>query len=588
MSVTTVIEAPGLARGALWELLWRRTLVPHWLGEGSALPTRVGRRLVLSDEAGPWRHGTLSALDWGSSFEASLGCAAGWVAADGTAVLTLTVTGDDSDSRLTVTETGPYADAYVVDIECFWGAVRERLHGLLAAIAKRRDSPRQAVVVIHGIGEQEPGRTLRALVDSGVVAEPDATSFVKPDRQSGSFELRSVTFQATEGRVRPTTDVFELYWAHQIRDTSLGQVLDWARRLALRRGVPRPLWPAWTLMWLVMGALAVVLLGRLAGLWKLPGWLAAGGLVVAGVVGLWRLVGRGVVIDVLGDAARYLSPRPANVEHRQEIRRSGVELVERLHADGRYDRIVILGHSLGSVIAYDVVTYAWIRLHGAHRRPGRTDFKPLVAVERAIAEPSDGDPRDLQHKAWLQTRRNTQPWLVTDLVTVGSPLTYAGFLMAPSRDEFAISQRDRVLPTCPPVTTADGKFRRCTFERGYDTGDAKAKPKTFVQFDHGAPFAVTRWTNLYFKVRFGGVSGDLVGGPVATQFGPWVRDVELASPVRGFSHTAYWRPVAATREHLDALHAALGMEAGQELLRLAAEMPAFMVAERVVAADEAD
>ncbi|MDN5767078.1 MAG: hypothetical protein L0H96_10525 [Humibacillus sp.] len=247
---------------------------------------------------------------------------------------------------------------------------------------------------------------------------------------------------------------------------------------------------------------------------------------------------------------------------------------------------MILGHSLGSVIAYDVVNYAWIRHYTSHLRPGRTSFKELVAVERAIADPAmAADPQDLQHQAWLQTRRNTQPWLVTDLVTVGSPLTYAGFLMATSRAEFRAAQLDRVLPMCPPVTSADGRFQRCTFERSYTTGDARAKPRTFVQFDHGAPFAATRWTNLYFRARWAGLSSDLVGGPVTGEFGDWVRDVELISPIRGFSHTWCWRP-ATSRTHLDALHDALVMDAGRELMRLAAEMPAFQVAERVLSSGE--
>lgn len=599
MVINAVIDAPGLAPGELWELLWRRTLVPRWLGDGSVVPIHIGRRLVLSDEAGTWRRGTLTSIVWGSTLQATLGPALGWQAQDGAATLTLFVTETPAGAQVRITETGPYAEARAADIECFWGAVRGRLENLLGLVAKRRDNPRQAVVVIHGIGEQEPGRTLRALVDSGVVAERDSASFVKPDRVSDSFELRTVTFQATEGRVRPTTDVYELYWAHLIRDTTLGQVADWARRLLLRRGVPRPLWPAWLLVWGLILGVAVVLLGQFAGVWDLPRWLAVGSVVVAIAATLWRIVGRGVVINVLGDAARYLSPRPANVAHRQAIRQSGIDLLERLHSDGRYDRIVILGHSLGSVIAYDLVTYAWLRHHASHRRPGRADFKPLVAVDRAIADPATaGDPQDLQHRAWLQIRRNTQPWLITDLVTVGSPLTYADFLMAPSRDEFRAAQRDRVLPTCPPVTSSDGRFQRCTFERSYHSGDARATSRTFVQFDHGAPFAVTRWTNLYFRVRWGGLSGDLVGGPVATQFSPgptppvgppplggWVRDVEMEAPVRRFAHTWYWRP-GASRAHLEALSSALAMDAGQELLRLATETPAFLVAERVTAAGD--
>lgn len=43
-----------------------------------------------------------------------------------------------------------------------------------------------------------------------------------------------------------------------------------------------------------------------------------------------------------------------------------------------------------------------------------------------------------------------RPWLVTDLVTLGSPLAHADFLMAASAEAFAKDKQDRILPTCPP------------------------------------------------------------------------------------------------------------------------------------------
>jgi hypothetical protein len=34
-------------------------------------------------------------------------------------------------------------------------------------------------------------------------------------------------------------------------------------------------------------------------------------------------------------------------------------MLEALHDKDEYDRIVIVGHSLGSVIGYDITTHAW-------------------------------------------------------------------------------------------------------------------------------------------------------------------------------------------------------------------------------------
>lgn len=122
---------------------------------------------MLSGQAGTWRRGTLTSITWGSTLEAELGPAHGWSAPDaGVGVLTLAVTANSAGAQLHITETGSYSEAHAADIGCFLGAARDRLESLLARVAKRRDNPRQAVVVIHGIGEQEPGRTLRSLVAS--------------------------------------------------------------------------------------------------------------------------------------------------------------------------------------------------------------------------------------------------------------------------------------------------------------------------------------------------------------------------------------------------------------------------------------
>jgi hypothetical protein len=56
----------------------------------------------------------------------------------------------------------------------------------------------------------------------------------------------------------------------------------------------------------------------------------------------------------------------------------------------------------------------------------------------------------LQHQAWRQLRRYTQPWLITDLITLGSPLTYADYLLENSLTSFRQAVVARILPTCPP------------------------------------------------------------------------------------------------------------------------------------------
>jgi hypothetical protein len=56
---------------------------------------------------------------------------------------------------------------------------------------------------------------------------------------------------------------------------------------------------------------------------------------------------------------------------------------------------------------------------------------------------------------------------------------------------------------------------------------------------HAAHFAVTQWTNIYYK-------NDWVGGPVAPEFGNGVRDIELVAEDKALrqvplsTHTKYW------------------------------------------------
>ena len=420
------------------------------------------------------------------------------------------------------------------EVERYWTGRLVRLGDLARRVNDRRRNVRQAVVVIHGIGEQQPGATLGSLVSSGVLSAEDEpqTLWIKPDYFSESFELRRATLKATQER--PSTEVFEFYWAHVIRDTTLGQVASWLQRLLLRWPVPAPILPWWLLTWVLVLVALGAAVASFFGV-ALASRIAYGSLLVAGATALLRLLGVPLAIHFIGDAARYLQARPANVAHRQAIREAGVALIERLHESGRYDRIVLLGHSLGSVIAYDIVTHAWTRHHGQHRRPGMASFKEVVALEKALATPiGAAAAQDLQHAAWRRQRANTQPWLVTDLVTVGSPLTYADFLIGDGAAAFAQAKRDRVLPTCPPVSELETKtgFHRVTFDAPYDDPLGRGS-RTFVQFHHAAPFAVTRWTNLYFSTRLLGIAGDLIGGPVVGHFGTWVHDVRTDVTVAG-------------------------------------------------------
>jgi hypothetical protein len=420
---------------------------------------------------------------------------------------------------------------------------------------------RQAVLLIHGIGEQRPMASLREFVDAVWVQDravqrpgPNAGAFwSKPYTLSENFELRRLT--TGENRAGHRTDFFEFYWAHLMHGTRLGHVLAWAATLMLRapRRVPADLRGAWALLW------GLVLLGAAGGLSfalarpHVPGWLS---LLLTGAV---LPAAYGVARNIIGDAARYLHVAPANVQRRHEIRSAGLQVLKSLHEQG-YERIVVVGHSLGAVIGYDILSHAWAAWHTEDTGEGVKNFEVTHALEHLAAEVEDGVPlamdelRTGQAACLDELRGNGTSWRVSDFVTLGSPLAHAAVLLAKDAQDLAQRFEQRELPTCPPAlersTVAGQAVRRFTYRDG--------ERRTLLH--QAAVFAPTRWTNLYFPARWI-VGGDLVGGPAAPVFGPGVLDVAVkTSAWRGLlGHTRYWAAARPGDTHLVALRRAIDL-----------------------------
>nr|WP_320116188.1 hypothetical protein [uncultured Desulfuromonas sp.] len=433
---------------------------------------------------------------------------------------------------------------------------------------------KQAVVVIHGIGEQVPMATLRTLVSS-VLKErknPDYPKFHnKPDHMSAGYEQRLLR-SLRMGR-RPTTDFYEFYWAQHMRDSKLTQVYCWIARLALRSPwqVPKALVPAYSALWI--GLIMIVCL-FLAGF---PGAEEGEALLNQGSLN-WSLLGS-VLLTILqaffsyfmlgyvADAARYLMPSPDNIEQRNKIRHEGLELLKNLHSSNRYSRIIIVGHSLGSVIGYDLIRLLWedFRIPQGH---GHVVNDKLAAFEDAFKDifssantASTGrkieDFQQIQYNLWraMRTPGLDTPWLITDFITIGSPMAHGLMLMAKNKKDFEARVQELEFPTCPPQVTLEGLYYKMNFE--FLENDRKIKISRMVPH-HGAPFACTRWANLYFKYRFG-VFGDLIGGPLRGTFGEGIKDIPVKSTLSAetpktwknyaayllsltlCSHTHYWK-----------------------------------------------
>ncbi len=516
------------------------------------------------------------------------------------------------------------------------------------------EATKQAVIIIHGIGEQRPMETLRSFVETawsqneklGPLAGRE--TWLVPDETTGSLELRRFT-TSYHGKVR--TDFYEIYWADLMEGTTARQVWTWISDLLMRwpKRVPKPVFNAWIMLWilsLVAGALflnsifgtaptwlpgdanvvlgvGVALIGLVALVWLaaiqkagVSGFVAAIALPLAigiliwwivppdwvrqNATGAWRLIPmalsaflaffiNNVLVPYLGDISRYVRAAPDTIASRKAIRERGLKLIEELHDCGRYRRIVFAAHSLGCIIAYDLISEYWARRGPNPKNPGGPGtLKALEAIDKYTAWTDDQstlqpplidleDFRKAQRDAFEALRSESHDWLISDFVTLGCPLTHAEFLMARDQGALTQSKRERLFPVAPPLPdnmSAAPKERSLLYAASEDRAEFEAAGARKVGKwypHHAAPFAVVRWTNIFDAPR-AIFFGDLVSGPVVNLFGPGIRDrpVTIRRPFlfgttwRLFTHTLYWDLPNARRtkslDHIEALREAIAFD----------------------------
>jgi hypothetical protein len=221
----------------------------------------------------------------------------------------------------------------------------------------------------------------------------------------------------------------------------------------------------------------------------------------------------------------------------------------------RYDRVVVIGAGLGSVVGYAAVHDCWARRAPDLQADLDLDTVPVrdlervrrrlsVAATRMRAEGGDEAPESVQGDVaalraeyrrrqaglagWLREDSDARRWLVTDLVTMGSPLAH---------DDVLVSRASRHgRDTCDRVGA--GELSTCPPPAGWERAGA------------AAAFAPVRWTNLWF-------AGDGMAGPVAGHLGAGVEDIDLGGarglPALGISdrHSRYWAPPASPDDDAD-------------------------------------
>src|SRR5258707_692240 len=222
-----------------------------------------------------------------------------------------------------------------------------------------------------------------------------------------------------------------------------------------------------------------------------------------------------------------------------------------------------------------IFCYFWAQREAARKiAESSPEFDALCALESAAAAVDRPNPTPAALDQYYAAQRRlrvalaarpatvapdpqTSPdprWLITDFLTLGSPLAHAEFLIAASAEDLARRKFERELPQSPPLREdLDPKvfqLARATHKLpvgpSFETSRLISFPPPSSphvwELHHAAPFAVVRWTNIYDSTSLV-FRGDVIGGPVANAFGPAIIDIDLKTlrrQSRSFTHTKSW------------------------------------------------
>ncbi len=456
--------------------------------------------------------------------------------------------------------------------------------------------------------------TLRSFIKVAAPQPEDSSKpwfYSRPDKaaDSGRFDQRRYLVRPKDQLVQ--TELYEYHWAHLMSGNKLSHMKPLVKSALFRWPRNLRIGVLWLLAWaLVLGAVAlgiylVVSTDRTLESADLDSLVA-----LIGATGVWgwvltQLLKRisGFAVGTLADFARYNDPSPENQKVRDDIRKGLIDLLEDLHNSSitrfdkatqsevtfpRYDRIIVATHSLGSIVAYDAISFLWARMNKQHAQPDAA--RPFASTKLVELEGLAGDLnlgnatveqyQAAQRGAWMEQRANGNPWRITDLVTFGNPMAQAHQLMAKSPEALREQICRLEVPSCPPqpdrhdmtgpkLTDPDGGWAWCkkTAEEqkaAHDAGEwhyfwtcSAGAPIA----SHAAPFALVRWTNIWYHA-------DLFGGPLQGLFGQGIRDVKavgdgLRSKIPVVAHTQYlnYTKKPSAGGATDSLRDALDLEA---------------------------
>ncbi|AKK28667.1 hypothetical protein [Mycobacterium sp. EPa45] len=399
---------------------------------------------------------------------------------------------------------------------------------------------RTAVVFVHGLLERRPMDVLDDFAKTVLTPEGGRWEYYpQPIEITDSYEARRYT--ATVG-----VDLYEYDWSFLMTSARYAGFIPALARMFLRRPrhVPDQLFGIWRAVLLTVLVPVAVLVGLfVVGGYFLhtgvAGWIigvATSVVVLTVALAVFRLLPRALTRSFLTtgfvNVARYFDIASESQAARRAVRGGLVDLLYTLQ-QGRYARVVVVGHGIGGYIAYDALTSLWAETHELRAVPG----PPLPSPIEPDVHGSVVEFQERQFASWQDLRRQGNPWRITDFVTVGTPMALADLFVG----------RPPILSGCGRVDRRhvlfDSLIRRGVVSSCPPRFDGSEKPATVGGL---SPFAVTRWTNIWFPVRRGSIRGDWFGGALAPLFGPGIREIAVSGnqPDRlapGLAHTRYFK-----------------------------------------------
>ncbi len=373
-------------------------------------------------------------------------------------------------------------------------------------------SSKTAIVVIHGMGNQYPMETITDFVENLF----DKEIYSSPERISGSFDHRKL-IGFHEGK---QYDCYEYYWAHLIKEPTASDTIFWLYNLIWKKEPSERLNEYLSIIRKISIGLPIFLCICFFFYYWLftyiigscPFWYHLIYFFLSVIFFYILSYIFKLLTQSFGDVIRYTVPHPSNIEGRQKISNNAVEFLTSLH-EKDYARIVIVGHSLGSIIAYEMLYNTFGNLNKLFNNVEGLEKKDTEELLEGSKEESFNK---MQVLGWK--------WKVTDFITCGSPLCHAEMILTKNKDLFKNKKELGEYPVSEPIKDSSKLFY------------LNKKTKKYIP-THYSVFKYVEWNNIHFE-------NDIIGGKLRALFGQDIHDHPPIKP-KTFkrileSHTHYW------------------------------------------------